>query len=140
MKRRIIVLILCFIFVLDDCIFADDTGIIPLKKGQTFVAPYEGRFIKQEIYENMIKTGLNLEAEKEKCKLDIEKEIRICNERVKFEKETYELRLKECKDLNDLLLEEIKRKERWYNSELFKLVLVGLLSVGIALGISYLHR
>lgn len=137
-----VVKVFLFIFVicsLNQYCLSDD-GIIPVKKGESIVVPFDGRFVRQDIYENMVKCGLKLEGEKQKCKLDIEKQEKICDEKVRYERDVCDVRVKELKDINDMLLKQFEKKNKWYENEFVRFVLTGVIVVGIVWGVSYAHK
>jgi len=133
--------ILIFCLVREQIVFAGDTetsGIIPVKKGQSLIAPWEGRLVRQDIYENMVKCGLELQAEKEKCKLDLEKSEKICEEELKAKDDVCNLRMDAVKYERDLLLKYTSKK--WYENSFIQIVLIGVLTIGIVWGVSYAYK
>jgi hypothetical protein len=132
--------ILIFCLMRGHFVFAGDetSGIIPVKKGQSLIVPWEGRLVRQDIYENMVKCGLELQAEKEKCKLDLEKSEKICEEELKTKDDICNLRVDAVKYERDLLLKYTSKK--WYENWFIQLIFMGALTIGIVWGVSYAYR
>jgi hypothetical protein len=138
--RRILVIVLVVGLIHVNVSYSADesSGIIPVKKGQSLIAPWEGRLVRQDIYENMVKCGLELQAEKEKCKLDLEKSEKICEEELKTKDDICNLRVDAVKYERDLLLKYTSKK--WYENWFIQLIFMGALTIGIVWGVSYAYR
>jgi len=116
----------------------DDTGIIPVKRGQSLTVPWEGRLVRQDIYENMVKCGLQIELEKQKCQLDLEKSQKICEEELKAKDDLCNLRMDTLKYERDLLFKYSSRK--WYENFFIQFIFIGILTTGIVWSVSYAYK
>lgn len=124
------------VFVLFLSLLVAEGGIVPVREGEVIKAPFSGRLVRQDIYEEMVRCGIERKWWEERYSLLEEKEKKICEERLKFCEDSCDLKLKYAMEFEKKLVDSFG-KSRWYDSELIKFLIVGIIVVGIVWGVSY---
>jgi len=139
MKRFISLTIVCsllFSFVS----YADDLKIIRLKKGDSLVAPYDGRFVPDYMFENMVKTGLELKACNKKLTLIEQREKELCNVKLNYEKEKFNMYRDFYNRSIDDLEKILDKQQSFWKSPVFNFILGAVIAVATVWAVAYAFR